>query len=245
MARPDSRRAQLVSNEILEHAERFFAQKGYAGTTLQDIADSMGVSRPAIYHYIKNKEDLLASLLYNVAEEVIGLLTRVSERIDLPADARLELAVRQLTAYNAQKGMRLQALDRSIAHLPPSLAETFRNGRRHVLKQMTSLVDDAIKTGTIRPLPARTVAFALLGQVNWVSWWYRPNCGETPEEIADIFASLAMTGLRRPDSNHVPAGPWGALKLLKDDLINLEQTLAVALPTPQDPEDPRAPDQTD
>jgi AcrR family transcriptional regulator len=75
MARPSSRR-QLVSNELLEHAARLF-------TSLQDIADSMGVSRPTIYTYVRNKDELLAALVHDVLDPTVRLLEEVAARTDL------------------------------------------------------------------------------------------------------------------------------------------------------------------
>ena len=59
-ARSSSTRRDLVMSEILEHATRLFAQRGYDGTTLQDIADAIGITRPGLYNYINSKEQLLA-----------------------------------------------------------------------------------------------------------------------------------------------------------------------------------------
>src|SRR5438034_192170 len=60
-------RRELVENEIYEHAIRLFAERGFAGTSLQDIADALGVTRPALYYYVKSKDELLAKLAADVA----------------------------------------------------------------------------------------------------------------------------------------------------------------------------------
>src|SRR5213079_854717 len=55
-------RRELVENEIYEIAIRLFAERGFAGTSLQDIADALGITRPALYYYVKSKDELLAKL---------------------------------------------------------------------------------------------------------------------------------------------------------------------------------------
>ena len=58
-----STRRELVENEMYEHAARLFAERGFAGTSLQDVADAMGVTRPALYYYVKSKDELLSKLV--------------------------------------------------------------------------------------------------------------------------------------------------------------------------------------
>ena len=57
---PRTARRELVENEIYEQAIRLFAERGFAGTSLQDIADALGITRPALYYYVKSKDELLA-----------------------------------------------------------------------------------------------------------------------------------------------------------------------------------------
>ncbi|MER5436873.1 helix-turn-helix domain-containing protein, partial [Streptomyces sp. NPDC002588] len=53
-------RRELIENEMFEQASRLFAERGFAGTNLGDIAEAMGITRPALYYYVKSKDDLLA-----------------------------------------------------------------------------------------------------------------------------------------------------------------------------------------
>src|SRR5206468_2845368 len=64
--RMSTARRELVENELYEHATRLFAERGFAGTSLQDIADALGITRPALYYYVKSKDELLAKLVTEV-----------------------------------------------------------------------------------------------------------------------------------------------------------------------------------
>lgn len=233
MARPNSRR-QLVSNELLEHAARLFTERGFAGTSLQDIADSMGVSRPTIYTYVRNKEELLAALVHDVLGPTVRILEEARARDDLAEDERLVEALRRMALHNCRNTTRFRLLDRSEPHLSPELAIQHRDSRRRVLALLVGLIEDAVTAGRIRPLPARTVALSWLGMLNWIAWWYRADVDAPAEELADTMTDLAMTGIRRSDGRSVDAGPWSALALLKEDLEHLERTMSAALPTPGD-----------
>lgn len=242
MARQQNRR-RLVSNELLEHSARLFATQGYANTSFQDIADSMGISRPALYHYVSNKEEILAALVRDVLERVVEILEQVRDRADLTEDARVEQALRQIVVNNARNTTRFRLLDRSEPDLPAEIAEMHRQARRRVLELLTGLIEDATRAGRFRPLPARTVALGMLGMANWVAWWYRAGTDGDADAVADVLVDLAMTGVRRDDDRQVAPGPWAALALIKEDLRHLESALSTALDPALDPTRPEGPPQ--
>src|ERR1700748_1482449 len=96
-ARSGTARRELVENEIYEHATRLFAERGFAGTSLQDIADALGITRPALYYYVKSKDELLAKLAADVAGVCAAQITELAARPDLDAVGKLREIVR-LTA---------------------------------------------------------------------------------------------------------------------------------------------------
>ena len=88
-------------SEILEHATRLFAQRGYDGTTLQDIADAVGITRPGLYNYINSKEQLLAELVRDVSENTAHIVHAVRLRADLSSVEKLRVVVRTLALQRA------------------------------------------------------------------------------------------------------------------------------------------------
>lgn len=81
-------RRDLVENEIYDHAARLFAERGFAGTSLQDVADAMGLTRSALYYYVKNKDELLARLVSEITEVPATALCRHSTSSATSATAR-------------------------------------------------------------------------------------------------------------------------------------------------------------
>ncbi|MEU6698609.1 TetR/AcrR family transcriptional regulator [Pseudonocardia sp. NPDC046786] len=223
---------RLVSHELLEHAARLFARQGYAGTSFQDIADSMGISRSALYHYVSNKEEILAALVRDVLERVVEILEEVTARTDLAEDERVALALHRIIVNNARNTTRFRLLDRSEPDLPDEIAELHRQARRRVLDLLSTLVDDAIRAGSFRPVPARTAALGMLGTANWVAWWYRPDHDGDAEELAATLVDMALVGVQRSGDRRVDPGPWAAVARLKEELAHLEHSLADTHPEP-------------
>src|ERR1700741_476491 len=89
-------RRRLVEREILERAAELFAERGFAGTTVQDIADALGMSRPALYYYVKSKEVILQRLVENLSRRDAQELEEIRRRrTGDPADKLRDMA-RQL-----------------------------------------------------------------------------------------------------------------------------------------------------
>ena len=81
-------RRELVEAQIYEQATRLFAERGFAGTSLQDIADAMGMTRPSLYYYVKNKDQLLARLVTEITEAPAAATEEIAEReVDAPDQA--------------------------------------------------------------------------------------------------------------------------------------------------------------
>ena len=127
-------RRRSVENEIVEHAARLFAERGFAGTSVQDIADAMGVSRPALYYYFKSKDDLLASLVTEVTEGAATQIRAVAREADKDATERLRSVAWLLASWRAEQPGRFLLLVRSESVLPPDLAQINERAKRSTLR---------------------------------------------------------------------------------------------------------------
>lgn len=220
-----SARRELVENEIFEHAARLFAERGFAGTSLQDIADAMGMTRPALYYYVRNKDDLLARLVTEITEGPASQLAAIAQGEGDPVE-RLRAMVTLIVSRRATDAVRFRLLVRSENDLPEELMGAHRQGRREVLRSVASVVEEGVRTGVFRPVEARVAALAVLGMANWVAWWFDADGTASHEDVADQLAEMAVASLRR-DGGRVPGqdGPLGALALLREDLDHLERLL--------------------
>jgi AcrR family transcriptional regulator len=220
-------RRELVENEIYEHAIRLFAERGFAGTSLQDIADALGITRPALYYYVKSKDELLAKLAADVAGGSAAQIAELAARPDLDAVGKLREIARLTVVRQATQPERFRLLIRSEAELPPELSDAYDASRRAVLKTVTGVIEEGIRAGRFRPVDARVAALAVMGMCNWVAWWFRPGRNSV-DAVADQLADMAIGTVQRPD-HRTPGGegPAAALKLLRQDLDYLERILDV------------------
>ena len=190
-----SPRRELIEAQIYEQAARLFAERGYAGTTPQDIADAAGVSRQGLYYYVRSKEEILQRL---VADMTTDAATRVQAVMDEPLEApeKLRRLAHMLVIDRATNRTRFRLLDRSESVLPPDLAKEYLSGRRALLKTMTGLIDEGVASGFFRAGDSRVAALSVLGMCNWVAWWFEPSDEHPVEPVATQIADNAVTMLQ-------------------------------------------------
>jgi AcrR family transcriptional regulator len=231
-ARPTSPKAmgkskkEALRRTVLEAAAKLFAQRGFGGTNLQDIADVLGISRPALYYYFKSKEEILASLV----DEVTVFSGHQATELAAKADFNPSETLRQM-AFNHAKWLlehttEFRVVDRTENDLPAATRRTHDKAKRALLDNFTRTIERGIELGHFRPVDATVAAFSIIGMCNWTAWWFVPE-GRVPlDEIAKSIADFAVAGLRQGD-NVLPRefGAEQALRRVKDDLAHLERLI--------------------
>lgn len=221
--KPGVRRG-LVEQEIYEQATRLFAQRGYSGTSFQDIADAVGLTRPALYHYVKSKDDLLAKLVAEITVVAATDIAALAQRDELSATERIRDIVRHLVRQQGEQGERFRLLLRSEADLPESVSDSYDANRRAVLRSITRVIEEGVALGEFRPVTATTAALAALGIVNWVAWWYKPGSSDL-ESIASELADFTVHGLAAEQGRQASSTPTELLRGVRRDLDRLEGLL--------------------
>jgi AcrR family transcriptional regulator len=225
-SRTSSSRRELVMSEILEHATRLFAERGYDGTTLQDIADAIGITRPGLYNYISSKEQLLDALVRDVSENTAHIVHAVRLRTDLSPAEKLRAVVRELVLQRAGAPERFRVLDRTEAALPEEVAALHLKARREVLAEMRTIIEEGVARGEFRPRDERLAALSVIGMCNWVAWWFHPGSGHPAEPVAGQLAQNAVDMLAYPEgAGPLTPAPHRAMQVVRENLDYLERFL--------------------
>ena len=221
-----SPRKQLMENEVLEHATRLFAERGFAGTSLQDVANSMGLKRPALYYYFKSKDDLLDRLVTETATSPARDIQAIAEQSDLSPAERLHAIVRQNVRWVLSHTDQFLLLLKSESQLSQASAKKFNASGRQLIDTVTAVIEEGIEAGQFRPLNARVAALGVFGTSNWAAWWYQPDGPDSIDSIAAQLADLALASVQRAErTSETVVSPRTAITLLRQDLDRLEQAL--------------------
>ena len=220
-------RKELVADAILERAAGIFADRGFQGTTIGDIAEAMDMSRPAVYHYFESKEALLEALVEGMTGGNVELLREVRADKTLSSLEKLAEIVRRLSERVAAKPVLMRVLASNGASLPPHIAVAHAAGRREALEHVEALITEGIAAGEIAPVDERLAAFAIFGMCDGIAWWYSPDGRSDAATIGETFAAITVQGLARTDGRGADGAPGieHALKLLREDVDYLAQLL--------------------
>lgn len=180
-------------SEILQAALRAFRDRGYHATTLDDIANRLGLRKTALYHYFPDKE----AILYACHLESLGELTRIVSaaraRVAGPAE-RLGYVIREHVRVMTDT-LQGSPLAFEVTALSAAHQREIIQGRDAYERALRDLIEHGIEAGELRPVNPKLAAFAILGAVNWIARWYRPGGLIQTQELGDRFAEQLLGGL--------------------------------------------------
>jgi AcrR family transcriptional regulator len=198
MARnPDESRFQQQRDRVLKAAAHCFNQKGYSGTSLKNVADMLGLTDPALYYYVKNKEELVYLCYVRAAD--IG--REAMDNAIAEGGPGLE-QVRRYLRYHIEfmVGERGPiAIMSEIPSLKPEHRdEVLELSRRHSV-EFEKMLQRGISDGSISACDVRMTGNAIMGSINWIPKWFHGDAA-IAETITAQFPAILSRGLESGDS---------------------------------------------
>jgi AcrR family transcriptional regulator len=179
--------------ELTRIAARLFAERGYQGTSLADLAAALGVQKPSLYHHIDSKEELLWEVAWEGAEAFHAALDGVPAAA--PAAERIRLALRAHLAVVGQQLDIATVFVREWRHLSGDRRARFVSERRRYEERIRELFRAGVDESQLRTdLDVATAALLFLSAANWAYTWLRPEADT--DELADRFYSALLDGMR-------------------------------------------------
>ncbi len=178
---------------ILAGAARVFDRKGFAAGTTKEVAAEVGLSQPAIYHYVGSKEDLLSEIAQQVASDMLTALRIGMSQGNDPRD-QFRAVIREFTAAVLRNQVEFAVFWKELNSFPPNVREKVQREERQFIKELAVLVSALQSSGDLPQEPPRAVITeGILGMVCWTYHWYRPGKSLDPADLAETF--LALIGL--------------------------------------------------
>ena len=179
--------------ELTRIAARLFAERGYQGTSLADLALELGVQKPSLYHHIASKEDLLWEVAWEGAEAFHAALDAVPQQ--LPATERIRLALRAHLGVVARQLDAATVFVREWRHLEGERRERFLAERRRYEERIRELFREGVERSELRTdLDVGTAGLLFLSAANWAYTWLRP--GADTDELGDRIYRALLDGMR-------------------------------------------------
>ena len=179
--------------ELTRQAARLFAEKGYHGTSMGDLAEAMGVQKGSLYAHIRSKQDLLYETMAEGARAFHAGLDAIAD--ELPATEKIRLALRSHLQVVADQLDVATVFVQEWRYLEGERREEIVAERRRYEERIRALFREGRDLGELRSdLDDATAALLVLSAANWAYTWLQP--GRDTDELADRFYSLLLDGIR-------------------------------------------------
>jgi AcrR family transcriptional regulator len=189
----------MTRSEILNTAAQIFSQKGYHGTSMQDIALAVHLQKASLYHHVSSKQEILFELL-NLGLDL--LTSRVESSIEgqEPANERLHKAICTYLNTLADHQELASVLLFEYRSLEPQYLDRHIPRRDRFERLWRDLIREGVDGGVFSCNHPSLSARALLGILNWTVTWFRADGTMTADEIAEHLSSLFLLGLSSRES---------------------------------------------
>lgn len=199
---------EVKREAVIRAAARAFYERGYHHASIDDIAANLGVTKPTVYYYVANKEQLLFECFLAGLKPIRDAFAE-AERMGGTARVRLRAVIREYArAVTSDFGwcmVRAHELD-----LGTEMRRQINALKSEIDQGIRRLLRSGVQDGSIAPCDPKISAFALAGALNWIAHWYRPDQPLSPSEIAEEFVGILERGLlprNEPTPGRAPPTP--------------------------------------
>jgi TetR/AcrR family transcriptional regulator, cholesterol catabolism regulator len=190
------------TGHIYRVAAEIMCQKGYEATSMNDIADAVGLTKAGVYHYIRGKEDLLFQIMSfgmdMVDEDVLAPAREIAD-----AETRLRTILERHSRRIMEQGGAVTILLEEMSALTTAHQRVIRNRKRNYFELFRDTLHELAAEGKLREVDPTVASFSLLGMMMWTSRWYRRGGKLTPQQAtADLLEMATHSILKsRPESS--------------------------------------------
>jgi len=186
--------------EILRTAARLFQQRGYDATSMNDVAAALKLSKGGLYHHFQSKDEILFEIMDHAMqiteERVVNPVRSIAD-----PEERLRALIRlHIEVVLSPRDREITVMLHENHPLPPSLRKRINSRKKdyiHFLENLMAEVQAKSRrpTGTKGKVGPRAAAFALLGMINWIYQWYKPEGDLQAQNLIPQFTDLIFGGI--------------------------------------------------
>ena len=181
---------------ILEAAATLFRDRGYAATSMRDLAKAVHLQASSLYNHIASKQEILAEICFQNAHRFLEGLKKVEEENTDPL-SKIEALIKLHLVIATEDVTSITSFNDEWRHLEEPHLSEFTALRKKYERQFKSIIKEGIKEGTLKDIKSTIVLNTLLSSIRWVYDWYKPDGKQSIEQISDIVSDLLLGGLKK------------------------------------------------
>jgi AcrR family transcriptional regulator len=185
---------RLEKEKIIEVAVNLFGEKGFAATSIREIANQLNISVAALYYYFKSKEDLLFTIIESIGNDLLGILQKAKEDSDDPLE-QLKKMLRGQICLVPKKRNRVKVFVEEQHNLSKKDKKIIYQQHRKIYDIYVDQLKELKRRKILSVEPPFLAAFAVFGMVNWCYRWYRENRNLSIEDVAEALITVFFYGV--------------------------------------------------
>jgi len=181
---------------ILRKAAAMFREKGFAATSMRDLAETVGIEAASLYNHIRSKNEMLEAICFDVANRFNANMDTLESSHD-KSITKVETLLRFHIKEMVNNYEEVYVSDREWRHLDEPYLSNFQTQRRIYRKRFAAIIEDGIRKNEIRQIDAPTAILILLHAVSGIESWHRSKARITGEELENNMVMIMIDGLRK------------------------------------------------
>jgi len=173
-----------------------FREKGFAATSMRDLAETVGIEAASLYNHIRSKNEMLETICFDVANRFNAYLDELelsTQKSIVKIETLLRFHIKQMTDNFEE----VIVSDREWKHLTEPYLSNFHNQRRAYRKRFTAIIEEGVKKNEIKKIDPSTAVLILLHAVNGIESWHRSRERISAQELEDNMITIIIDGLRK------------------------------------------------
>ena len=179
------------SGDVREAALTLFAERGYHGTTMNDIAGALGIRAPSLYNHISSKQEILREIITDTMDQVLADFEAATAGVNDVAD-RLRCATEVYVLRHAQHRREALIVNRETQSLEPPARSTARAKQDEYARRFRDLIEEGRAAGRFHVKSPRLAMFAILEMAVTVARWFRDEGPLSAREVAEEYGEFAL-----------------------------------------------------
>ncbi len=183
--------------QVIRSAAELFREKGYAASSMRDLAQKLGIEAASLYSHIKSKEEILQQLCFDMATEFRKSLTEV-EKKNVTATEKLRQGIIGHIQVMAKDLTASAVFMNEHRHLSQPFLNDFLLLRINYINRFKAIIEDGTKKGEFKEtIDKKLAVMTLFSSLNWMPMWYDPQSKIDPQNLGQQLADMLVNGLKK------------------------------------------------
>ncbi len=184
-----------LKKDILEAAAELFKEKGYAATSVRELAQSVGLEASSLYNHIQSKEQMLQEICMGNANKFTDGIEHILKTYSNPIE-QLEQIIKLHIDVAADSLSSVTVFNDEWKHLSPPYQETFLKMRKSYESKVLDIIKNGIESGVLRQVDPKITLYSFLTSLRWIHYWFKPG-RISKERLYDNLRIIQLDGLKK------------------------------------------------